>query len=73
MDTFKLTTVEENEAATARLLETGALVGADSWQQRVKNQTPHCKFGEQGVCCRICCNGTLPYYPEGISKGNLRM
>ena len=28
MDTFKLTTVEENEAATARLLETGALVGA---------------------------------------------
>lgn len=36
MDTFKLTTVEENEAATARLLETGALVGADSWQQRVR-------------------------------------
>ena len=54
MDTFKLTTVEENEAATARLLETGALVGADSWQQRVKNQTPHCKFGEEGACCRIC-------------------
>ena len=52
MDTFKLTTVEENEAATARLLETGAQVGADSWQQRVKNQTPHCKFGEEGACAR---------------------
>ena len=54
MSEFKLTTVEEFEAATARLLETGAKVGADSWQMRVKNQTPHCKFGEQGVCCRIC-------------------
>ncbi|MCI8505923.1 MAG: hypothetical protein HFI67_07015, partial [Lachnospiraceae bacterium] len=54
MGDFKLTTVEEFEAATARLLETGAKVGADAWQIRVKNQTPHCKFGEQGVCCRIC-------------------
>ena len=69
MDTFKLTTVEENEAATARLLETGALVGADSWQQRVKNQTPHCKFGEEGACCRICSMGPCritPKAPRGI-------
>ena len=49
MSEFKLTTVEEFEEATARLLETGAKVGADAWQFRVKNQTPHCKFGEQGV------------------------
>jgi len=54
---FKLTTVEEFEAATERLLETGAKVGADSWQIRVKNQTPHCKFGESGTCCRICSMG----------------
>ena len=45
MSEFKLTTVEEFEEATARLLETGAKVGADAWQFRVKNQTPHCKFG----------------------------
>ena len=57
MSEFKLTTVEEFEAATERLLETGAKVGADAWQFRVKNQTPHCKFGEQGVCCRICSMG----------------
>ena len=57
MSEFKLTTVEEFEAATERLLETGAKVGADSWQLRVKNQTPHCKFGESGVCCRICSMG----------------
>ena len=57
MSEFKLTTVEEFEAATARLLETGAKVGADAGQFRVKNQTPHCKFGEEGVCCRICTMG----------------
>ena len=57
MSDFKLTTLEEFEAATARLLETGAKVGADAWQFRVKNQTPHCKFGEEGVCCRICTMG----------------
>lgn len=57
MSTFRLTTIEEFEAATQRLLETGAKVGADSWQARVKNQTPHCKFGEEGICCRICTMG----------------
>ncbi len=57
MSDFKLTTVEEFEQATERLLETGAKVGADSWQMRVQNQTPHCKFGEEGMCCRICTMG----------------
>ena len=52
-----LTTVEEMEAATNSLLETASKVGADTWQQRVKNQTPHCGFGESGTCCRICCMG----------------
>ena len=32
-----LTTVEEMEQATNSLLENGSKVGADSWQQRVKN------------------------------------
>ena len=53
MSEFKLTSVEEFEQATNELLETGPKVGADAWQFRVKNQTPHCKFGEQGTCCRI--------------------
>lgn len=69
MSEFKLTTVEEMEAATERLLETGAKVGADAWQFRVKNQTPHCKFGEQGICCRICSMGPCritPKAPRGI-------
>jgi carbon-monoxide dehydrogenase catalytic subunit len=67
MEEFKLTTVEEFEEATNRLLETAEKVGADTWQQRVQNQTPHCKFGEQGVCCRICSMG-----PCRISKKSPR-
>lgn len=66
---MKLITVEQMEAATERLLETGRKVGADSWQQRVKNQTPHCKFGEEGICCRICSMGPCritPKAPRGI-------
>ncbi len=69
MSDFKMTTVEEFEAATNRLLETGAKVGADAWQFRVKNQTPHCKFGETGICCRICAMGPCritPKAPRGI-------
>ena len=46
MDWDRLITIEQMEEATNTLLETGKKVGADSWQQRVKNQTPHCGFGE---------------------------
>ena len=63
------TTVEEMEAATNELLENGKKVGADTWQQRVKNQTPHCGFGEAGTCCRICSMGPCritPKSPRGI-------
>ena len=69
MGNFKLTTVEEFEAATEKLLETGKKVGADAWQYRAAKQTPHCKFGEQGVCCRICSMGPCritPKSPRGI-------
>ena len=56
-DWASLTTIEEMEAATNSLLETAAKVGADTWQQRAKNQSPHCGFGEGGACCRICSMG----------------
>ena len=68
-DWDRLITVEEMEAATDSLLENGKKVGADSWQQRVKNQTPHCGFGEAGTCCRICSMGPCritPKSPRGI-------
>ena len=68
-DWASLTTIEEMEAATDALLETGKKVGADSWQKRVKDQTPHCGFGEAGTCCRICSMGPCritPKSPRGI-------
>ena len=68
-DWDRLITVEQMEAATAALLENGVKVGADSWQQRAKNQTPHCGFGEAGTCCRICSMGPCritPKAPSGI-------
>ncbi len=68
-DWASLTTVEEMEAVTDALLENGKKVGADTWQQRVKNQTPHCGFGEAGTCCRICSMGPCritPKSPRGI-------
>jgi len=63
------TSVEEMEAATNALLETANKVGADTWQKRVKDQTPHCGFGEAGTCCRICSMGPCritPKSPRGI-------
>ena len=68
-DWASLITIEEMEAATNSLLETAQKVGADTWQQRVKNQTPHCGFGEAGTCCRICSMGPCritPKSPRGI-------
>ena len=62
-------TIEQMEEATASLLENGKKVGADSWQQRAKNQSPHCGFGESGTCCRICSMGPCritPKAPRGI-------
>ena len=41
MSEFRLATVEEFEAATARLLETAAKVGADTWQARVEKIRHH--------------------------------
>ena len=35
----------------------------------MKNQTPHCKFGETGICCKICSMGPCritPKAPKGI-------
>lgn len=67
--TQNLIPLERMEEEYSVLLEKGAAKGADSWQMRVKNQTPHCKFGEDGICCRICSMGPCritPKAPKGI-------
>ncbi|MDR1909001.1 MAG: anaerobic carbon-monoxide dehydrogenase catalytic subunit [Spirochaetaceae bacterium] len=53
----QLTTVEEMEAVTAKLRERAVAVGAQTWEDRVKTQTPHCRFGEDGICCKNCSMG----------------
>ncbi len=69
MDLQNFTTVEQMEAETAGLKECAACAGAETWEDRKKNQTPQCKFGEEGVCCRICSMGPCritPKAPRGI-------
>ena len=70
MDIYRqFTTVAEMDADTERLHETAVAVGATTWADRAKTQTPHCKFGEEGICCRICTMGPCritPKSPRGI-------
>ncbi|UOO37459.1 anaerobic carbon-monoxide dehydrogenase catalytic subunit [Oscillospiraceae bacterium CM] len=69
MDSNNFTTVEQMEAVTASLKECAACAGAETWEDRKKNQTPSCKFGEDGICCRICSMGPCritPKAPRGI-------
>ncbi|MDR2421634.1 MAG: anaerobic carbon-monoxide dehydrogenase catalytic subunit [Oscillospiraceae bacterium] len=66
---LNITTIEQMEADTARLKETACQVCAETWEDRVKAQTPHCKFGEDGVCCKNCSMGPCritPKAPRGI-------
>ncbi|GHV76636.1 carbon-monoxide dehydrogenase catalytic subunit [Spirochaetia bacterium] len=51
------TTIEEMEAVTAKLREQATFVHAETYEDRVKKQTPHCKFGEDGICCKNCSMG----------------
>ena len=57
------------EEVSVRLLDTAREIGIDTWEDRKKNQTPSCRFGEGGVCCRICSMGPCritPKSPKGI-------
>ena len=63
------TTVEEMEADAAMLRDAACAACAETWEDRKKQQTPQCKFGEDGVCCRICSMGPCritPKAPRGI-------
>jgi len=51
------TTVEQMEADTAKLKELACASCAETWEDRKANQTPQCKFGDTGICCRICSMG----------------
>ncbi|NLM83320.1 MAG: anaerobic carbon-monoxide dehydrogenase catalytic subunit [Clostridiales bacterium] len=69
MDVRNFTSVEQMEEEAKNLKERAAAAGAETWEDRKKAQTPQCKFGEDGICCRICSMGPCritPKAPRGI-------
>ncbi|MDR2519585.1 MAG: anaerobic carbon-monoxide dehydrogenase catalytic subunit [Eubacteriaceae bacterium] len=67
--TENLIAIDVMEAEYAKLLAIGQAKNADSWITRAQAQSPHCKFGETGVCCKICAMGPCritPKSPKGI-------
>jgi len=57
------------EAEAAKLQELACASCAETWQDRKDAQGVSCKFGEGGICCRICSMGPCritPKSPRGI-------
>jgi carbon-monoxide dehydrogenase catalytic subunit len=63
-----VTTIEQMEADTAKLKANACAVCAETWEDRNKNQTPHCRFGEDGICCKNCSMGPCRITPKA-SRG----
>jgi carbon-monoxide dehydrogenase catalytic subunit len=61
----EFTTIEQMEEVTAKLKERAVAAGAETWEDRTKTQTPHCKFGEDGICCKNCSMGPCRVSPKG--------
>jgi carbon-monoxide dehydrogenase catalytic subunit len=63
-DFENLTTLEQLDDVNVRLRERACQACAETWEDRSRKQTPHCKFGEDGVCCRICSMGPCRITPK---------
>ncbi|GHU39847.1 carbon-monoxide dehydrogenase catalytic subunit [Spirochaetia bacterium] len=59
------TSIEKMEEVTAKLKERAVAAGAETYEDRVKTQTPHCKFGEDGICCKNCSMGPCRVTAKG--------
>jgi carbon-monoxide dehydrogenase catalytic subunit len=60
----EFTTVEQMEADTEKLREIAEAVGFETYEVRKTSQQPQCKFGEEGICCRICSMGPCRITPK---------
>ncbi len=63
------TTIEEMESDAKELREIACKACIDTWETRAEAQKNHCKFGEDGICCRNCSMGPCritPKSPKGI-------
>ena len=61
---MEFTTVDQMEANAQKLRELAEKAGAQTYEDRVASQKPQCKFGEDGVCCRICSMGPCRITPK---------
>ncbi|MDR2434420.1 MAG: anaerobic carbon-monoxide dehydrogenase catalytic subunit [Treponema sp.] len=59
-----MTTIEQMEEVSAKLRERACEVCAETWEDRNKKQSPHCKFGEDGICCKNCSMGPCRITPR---------
>ncbi len=59
------------DPAAVEMLEAAAAAGIQTAWDRYKAQQPQCKFGNTGVCCRICIQGPCRIVPTkpGMDKG----
>ena len=63
-DMKEFTTIEQMEADSARLKEIACELCVETYEDRVVSQKPQCKFGEEGICCRICSMGPCRITPK---------
>ncbi|MFA0816359.1 MAG: anaerobic carbon-monoxide dehydrogenase catalytic subunit [Anaerofustis sp.] len=69
MEIKQFTSVEEMEAVSELLSNLAKERFAETWEDRKQAQKPQCKFGEDGICCKICSMGpcrVTPKAPRGI-------
>jgi carbon-monoxide dehydrogenase catalytic subunit len=59
-----LTTIEKIDELNAIFRDRACEVCGETWEDRNKKQSPHCKFGEDGTCCRICSMGPCRISPK---------
>ncbi len=64
MEIKKFTSIDEMEAVSELLSNLAKERFAETWEDRKQAQKPQCKFGEDGVCCRICSMGPCRITPK---------
>lgn len=63
-DMKEFTTIDQMEADTEKLREIACELCFDTYETRRESQQPQCKFGEDGICCRICSMGPCRITPK---------
>ncbi|NIO29809.1 MAG: anaerobic carbon-monoxide dehydrogenase catalytic subunit [Candidatus Latescibacteria bacterium] len=59
------------DPAVKKLLKKSSREGVETIWDRSDGQTPHCRYGEQGLCCHICYMGPcrISFKGKGPKKG----